>query len=137
MRHRDREHDHASDVALALEYPLEMPLPAGRDIAPDRFTRQLVGDGVLRMHLGAPQERVALQPRGQSARPGEELRLAVERVRSRPPPRRLDGTPTVRRDDEIDADLVQPLPDLPPRGRAAVAEVEIRRGRDGEDLRSP
>src|SRR6478736_5826739 len=35
-----------------------------------------------------------------------------------------------------DALLVQALPELPPGGRAPVAEIEVDGGRDGEDLRS-
>ena len=65
----------------------------------------------------------------------ERLALAVAGVRRSPPPRRLDRPAAVRRDDQVAAGLVQALPELPPRRRAAVAEVEVDRGRDREDLR--
>jgi hypothetical protein len=35
--------------------------------------------------------------------------------------------------DEVDPLLVESLPELPPRGRAAVAEVEVDGRRDGEE----
>src|SRR4029453_7420427 len=65
---------------------------------------------------------------------GKQLRLVVQRVRRGSPPRRLDRTAAIGRDDEVDPDLVQPLPDLPPGRRATVTEVEVGRGRDREDL---
>ena len=58
----------------------------------------------------------------------------IRRVRGRPPPRRFDRPPAIRGDDEIDALLVEALPELPPRGRAAVAEVEIDGGGGNEQL---
>ena len=79
--------------------------------------------------------RVALQSRDEVARPGECLALAIARVRLRPPPGRLDGAAAIGRDDQVAARFVKPLPELPPGRRAAVAEVEVDRGRDGEDLR--
>src|SRR6185295_14520022 len=134
VRHRHGEDDHCGDIALALENALEMTLPTWRDVAPDRLTRELVPDRVFRVVLAAAKKRVALQPSGEAARTGEELRLAVERVGGRPPPGRLDCATTVGRDDEIHADLVEALPDLPPRRRAPVPEIEVGRGRDGEDF---
>ena len=91
--------------------------------------------GVLRAVLGAPEVAVALQPREPAAGRGEALALDPGRVRRGAPPGRLDRPAAVRRHDQVDADLVQALPELPPRRRAAVAEVEVDRGRDGEDLR--
>src|SRR3954447_919846 len=135
VRHRHGEDDHCGDVALALENAFEMTLPSWRDVAPDRLARELVTDRVLWVVLAAAKERVALQPSREAARAGEELRLAVEGVGGRPPPRRLDCAPSVGSDDEIHADLVEALPDLPPRRRAPVPEIEVGRGRDGEDLR--
>src|SRR6266511_474768 len=134
VRHRHREDDDGGDVAFALEDALEVALPTRRDIAPDRPAGEPVRDCVLRLLLSAPEQRVALEPGGDATCPREELRLAVERVRSRPPPGRLDRPPPVGRDDEVDADLVEALPDLPPGGGAAVAEVEIGRRGDREDL---
>src|SRR6185437_8829508 len=133
VRHRHGEDDHRGDIAFALENALEMTLPPRRDVAPDRLARELVTDRVLRVVLAAPKERVPLQPSGEAARAGEELSLAVERVGGGPPPGRLDCATTVGSDDEIHADLVQALPDLPPRRRAPVPEIEVGRGRDGED----
>src|ERR671939_350039 len=49
---------------------------------------------------------------------------AVGGVRLRSPPGALDRPAAVRRDDQVDARLVHPLPELPPGRRAAVAEVE-------------
>src|SRR5580765_2385103 len=134
-RHRHGEDDHRGDIALALENALEMTLPPRRDVAPDRLARELVADRVLRVVLAAAKESVALQPSGEAARAGEELRLAIERVGGGPPPGRLDCATTIGSDDEIHADLVQALPDLPPRRRAPVPEIEVGRGRDGEDFR--
>ena len=80
-------------------------------------------------------DAVALDPRDGVARPGERLALVVGRVRRGAPPRRLDRPPAVRRHDQVDALLVEALPELPPRGSAAVAEIEVDRRGDGEDLR--
>ena len=63
----------------------------------------------------------------------KRLTLAVRRVRGRPPPRRLDRAAAVGRHDEVDPFFAETFPQLPPRGRAAVAKVEIDGGRDGED----
>src|SRR5439155_324026 len=76
------------------------------------------------------------QPGCERANGGVQLGFAIERVRRRPPPGRFDRMSPVRCDDQIDADLVQALPELPPGRRAAVAEVEIDRGGEREDLRS-
>ncbi len=134
VRHRHGEDDDRVDVALALEDPLEVALPARRHPAPDRLADEPVGDSVVRRVLDAAQVAVALQPGDGVAREGERLGLAVGGIRLGAPPRALDGTPPVRRHDQIRAGLVHPLPELPPRGRAAVAEVEVHGGRDGEDL---
>jgi len=123
------------DVALALEDLLEVTLPARRHGAPDHLAYRFVGTRVLRVRLGAPQVAVALEPRRDMPCRRERLGLAVERVRRGPPPGRLDRAAAIRRDDQVDAGLGHSLPELPPRGCAAVAEVEVGRGRDGEDLR--
>ena len=133
VRHRHREDDDRVRP-LALDEPVEVLLPARRHPAPDHLARHPVAEAVLRIVLGAAQVRVALEPRDEVARAGERLALAVGRVRRGAPPRRLDRPAAVRRDDEVDALLVQPLPELPPGGRAAVAEVEVDGGGDGEDL---
>ena len=135
VAHRDGEDDDRVDVALALEDPGEVAAPARRHVAPDHLARQLVGRRVGRVVLGTSQERVALQPRRHLARRREGLGLPVERVRRRPPPGRLDRAAAVGRDDQVGPGLVQPLPDLPPRGCAAVAEVEVGGRRNREDLR--
>src|SRR5262249_40589516 len=75
------------------------------------------------------------EPGDRVAQTRERLALDVGRVRRCPPPGRLDRPPAVRRDDEVDPLLVQPLPELPPGRRAAVAEVEVDRGGDAEELR--
>src|SRR6266540_1691095 len=135
VRHRHGEDQHGGHVPLSLEDPLEMALPARRDVAPDRLAREPVADAVLGMLLGAAEQGVPAQASRETAGAGEELRLAVERVRRGPPPRRLDRLTAVGRDDQVGAGRVEPLPDLPPRGRAAVAEVEGGRRSDCEDLR--
>ena len=135
VRHRDGEHDDRVDVLLALEHLRQMPLPAWRHPAPDRLAGRLVEDGLVRRLLGPAEIAVALQPRQPAPDGGEALTLDPGRVRRRPPPRRLDRTTAVRRHDQIGADLVEALPELPPRGRAAVTEVEVDRRRDREDLR--
>ena len=65
---------------------------------------------------------------------GERLSFDEGRVRSCPPPGRFDRPPPIRGDDEIDALLVEPLPELPPRRCAAVTEVEIDGRRGNEQL---
>src|SRR5215510_7687064 len=79
--------------------------------------------------------RVALQLRDRVAGAGEELGLPVARVRLGPPPRSVDGSPSVWSHDQVAARLVEALPELPPGGRAAVAEVEVDRRGDSQDLR--
>ena len=120
---------------LPLDEPLEMPPPARRDDAPDRLAGEPVERRLLRLVLGTSQIPVALEARQPVAQGGVRLALAVGRVRRRPPPGRLDRAAPVRRHDEIDAGLVHPFPELPPRRRAAVAEVEVDGGRNGQDLR--
>ena len=134
VRHRHGEEDDRIG-ALPLDEPLEMAPPARRHDAPDRLARDAVERRLLRLVLRPAQVAVALEPRQAAADGGVRLALAVGRVRRRPPPGRLDRAAAVRRDDEVDAGLVHPLPELPPGGRAAVAEVEVDGGRDGEDLR--
>src|SRR5581483_704299 len=65
----------------------------------------------------------------------ERLAFEERRVRRRPPPGRLDRPAAVRGDDQLGPGLVQPLPELPPRGGAAVAEIEVDGRGYGEDLR--
>ena len=132
MRHRDGEDEHGVR-SLALDQPVEVAPPARRDDLPDRLAREPVEGAVLGALLGAAQVPVALQPREPAAQRGVALALAVGRVRRGAPPRRLDRPAAIRRDDEVDPRLVQPLPELPPGRRAAVAEVEVDRGGDGED----
>ena len=132
--HRHGEDDHRGDVAFVLEDAFEMALPARRHIAPDGLACQLVADAVLGMTLGPPQQRISLEPSRQSPGARKELCLAIEGVGLRPPPGRLDGPSAVRGDDQVDADLVEAFPDLPPRRRAPVAEIEVGRRSDGEDL---
>ena len=133
VRHRHREDEHRVDVALALEDPLDVPLPARRDPAPHHFPDQPVG--VARVGLLTPEVPIALQARPRVARAREALALEVGGVRRGAPPRRLDRAAAVRRHDQVDADLVEAFPELPPRRRAAVPEVEIDRRGDREDLR--
>src|SRR5437764_7406343 len=132
VAHRDGEDDDSADVALALEDPLEVAPPARRHPAPDQLALQPAG--VAGLGLGAPQVAVALEPGGDAAGPRIGLALAVGRVRRRPPPGALDRPAAVRRDDQVDARLVHPLPELPPGGRAAVAKVEVDGRGDREDL---
>src|SRR6185437_1890827 len=63
----------------------------------------------------------------------ERLALVKGRVRRGAPPRRLDRPAAVGGHDEVDTLLAEALPELPPGGGAAVAEVEVDRGRDRED----
>ena len=134
MGHRDREDDDRVRLLL-LDQALEVPLPAGRHPARDRLARELVERRLVRARLRPSQIAVALHAGEDVAHRLVRLALAVRRVRRGAPPRRLDRPAAVRRDHEVDACLVHPLPQLPPRGRAAVAEVEIDRGSRGEDLR--
>src|SRR5205085_1831941 len=55
MRHRHREHDYGVDVALALEQPLQMPLPAWRHPALDGLERDAVAGRHLRARLLAAE----------------------------------------------------------------------------------
>ena len=134
MAHRHGEDDDRVDVALALEQVDEMCAPARRHPAPDRLPDEPVG--VARILFGPAQVPVALQTRDHVAGPGEDLTLVVAGVRRRPPPRALHGPAAVRRDDQVGTGLVQALPELPPRRRAAVAEIEVDGGRDRQNLRS-
>src|SRR6185436_4373651 len=99
----------------------------------DRLAHDPVGDGVLRGALLAAQVRVAAQPRDGPAGAIEGLALEVARVLLDAPPRRLDRAPAVRRHDEVNVGLVEPLPELPPGRRAPVVVVEVDRGDDGKD----
>jgi hypothetical protein len=135
VRHRDREEDDGIDIPLALEQRLEMPAPAWCDVAPDDLPHRPVDARVVGALLGAAKVLVALEPRDGVACAGERLGLLVERVRRGSPPRRLDRLAAVGRDDQVDADVVQALPQLPPRRCAAVAEVEVCRRRDSDDFR--
>ena len=135
MRHRHGEDHHRVDVALALQHLRQMTAPARSDPAPDRLPRRAVERGVLGPHLGAAEIPVTLQSGKPAAGGREALALDPGRVRRRPPPGRLDRPAPVRRDDQVGADLVEPLPQLPPSRRAAVAVVEVDRGRDNEDFR--
>ena len=120
---------------LALDEPLEVPAPARRHPAPDRLPHR--GGRPSSSSGRSSSRRRCVSPLSR-ARPSraerERLALAIGRVRRGPPPGRLHRPAAVRRDDQVDAALVQPLPELPPRRRAAVAEVEVDGGRDGEDL---
>src|SRR5262249_51244739 len=91
--------------------------------------------GVTRVVLCAADEAISLDPCDDISHARERLALAVARVRRRPPPGRLDRPAAVRRDDQVAACLVEPLPELPPRRRAAVAKVEVDGRGDREDLR--
>src|SRR5206468_8191794 len=124
------------DVALAGEDALEVSLPARCHPAPDHLAHELVRARIRRALLGSAQVRVTLDPGGEIASPGEELTFAVAGVGLDPPPRRLDCPPPVRRDDQVAACRVQALPELPPGGSAAIAEVEIDRRGHSEDLRT-
>src|SRR5581483_4568606 len=114
--------------------PFEMPPPARRHPPPDQLARHLVAEAVLGVLLGAAEMRVALQTRDGVARERKRLALAVGGVLGDAPPRRLDRPAAVRREDEVDPFRVEPFPELPPRGRAAVAEAQVDRRGDGEDL---
>jgi hypothetical protein len=126
VAHRDGEDDDRVDITLPLEQVDEVRAPPGRNPAPDHFADPAVGvPGIL---LGAARATE------QAAHPREELALEVAGVRRRPPPGALDRPAAVRGDDQVGAGLVQALPELPPGGRAAVAEVEVDGGRDRQDL---
>ena len=132
VRHRDGEDDDRVDVALGLEQLRQVPLPARRHPAPDRLARRLVEDRLVGRLLGAAGSG---RPSVTRARRGRR-RLALDpgQVRGRPPPRRLDRRPG--RASRSGRRRPRRGPSrLPPRGRAAVAVVEVDRGRDGEDLR--
>jgi hypothetical protein len=131
VRHRHGEHEHRVGT-LALDEPVEVTAPAGRHDLPDGLPREPVEGAVVGAVLGPTEVAVALEAGEPAPQGGVSLALAVGRVRRRPPPRRLDRAAAVRRDDEVDALLVEAFPELPPRGRAAVAEVEVDRRRDGE-----
>ena len=131
--HRHGEDDERVGTFVANE-PVEVLAPARRHPAPDRLARHPLAEPVLGVVLGAPQVRVALEARDRVARARERLALDERRVGRRAPPGRLDRPSAVRRDDEIDAFLVEALPELPPRRRAAVAKVEIDGGGGDEQL---
>src|SRR5438270_4643332 len=132
VRHRYGEDDDRVDVALALEDPLEMALPARRDPAPDQLA--LAPVGVAGIGLGPPEVAVSPEPRGEIADPRVGLALAEGRVGRRAPPGTLDRPAAVGGHNQVDAGLVHPLPELPPGGGTAVAIVEVDRGGDREDL---
>ena len=136
VRHRDGEDDHRVDVLSRSSTFVRCRCQRGVTQRQIVSRVSLVERGVLRVVLGAAEVAVALEPRERRrARLRSVSPSTIGRVRRRPPPRRLDRPAAVRRHDQVDADLVEPLPELPPRRRAAVAEVEVDRGRDREDLR--
>ena len=135
MRHGDREDDDGIGL-LGLDQALEVAFPARRHPAGDRLARQLVECRLLGARLGTTEVAIALDPRERVADGLVGLALAIRRVRRGSPPRRLDRTAAIRRDDEVDAGLVHPFPELPPGRRAPVPKVEIDGGRGREDLRS-
>jgi hypothetical protein len=124
---------HRVDVALALEDPLDVPLPARRDPAPDDLSDEPVG--VARVGLFAAEVAISLEARPARRARGEALALEYGRVRRGAATTATRPRGLVGRDDQVDADLVEALPQLPPRRRAAVPEVEIDRRGDREDLR--
>jgi len=135
VAHRHRENHDRVDVALALQHVLEMTPPAGSHVALDQLAGRALGERLLRVVLRPAQMGVATDARRQPLGAGKELALAIARVRLRPPPGRGDWTPTIWRQDQVDAGLVHALPDLPPRGRAAIAEVQIDGRDDAKKLR--
>ena len=135
VRHRHGEEHDGVHVPLALEQLLEMAQPPRRHVAPDHVANRLVEARVIGVVLGTAKVAVALQPGNGVTGPRERLGLVVERVRRDAPPRGLDRPTPVRRHDQVDAYRMQSLPELPPGRRAAVAEVEVDRRGDREDLR--
>ena len=135
VRHRNREEDDCIG-ALALDQSLEVTAPAGGDGPPDRLPGETVERALVGGVLTPPQIPIAFEAREAVPHRRIRLRLAVGGVGSRAPPGRLDRTAAIRRHDEVDAGLVHALPELPPRGRTAVAEVEVDGGRHREKLRS-
>ena len=133
MGHRDGEDDDRVGT-LALDEPFEVLAPPRRHHAPDRLAGELVEGALLGRILGPPQVAVTLQPCESVSHRGVGLSLAIRRIRGHAPPWRFDRAPTVRRDEEVDARFVQPLPELPPGRGAAVAVVEVDRRGDGEQL---
>src|SRR4051794_1082855 len=102
-----------------------MPLPTRRHVAPDQLARGTLAERLFGVLLGPAEVGVAMQPGGEALCSREELALAIARIRFCSPPRRGDRAPSVWRQDQVDARLVHPFPDLPPRGRAAVPKLEI------------
>ena len=135
VAHRNRENHDRVDVALALQHAFEMTSPAGSHVALDQLARCTLGERLFRALLRPAHMGVAADARRQPLCAGEELALAIARVGLGSPPGCGDRTPTVWRQDQIDTGLVHALPDLPPRGRAAVAEVQIDGRDDAEKLR--
>ena len=128
VRHRHGEDEHGVGP-LALDELLEVPPPARRDPTPDRLARQLVERALVGRLFRAAQVAVALEPR----EPVAHARVALPRGRSGSEPCATTGSRPAARGTasrRVDAGLVEPLPELPPGGRAAVAEVEVdRRGK--------
>ena len=107
VRHRHGEDDDRVGP-LALDEPLEVPPPARRHEAPDRLARH-AGRRASR-RASPPSRRRWPSPFSRAAsvaQPRVRLALEVGRVRRPPPPGRLDRPPAVRRDDELDALVVQ------------------------------
>ena len=136
VRHGHGEDDHGVRP-LCLDQVLQMPLPARSYPAADRLACELVEAALLRVHLHPAQVAIPFEPRECAAHGLVRLALSERWVASYSPPRCLDRAPAVGRHHEVDPRLVHPLPELPPRRRAAVTEVEVDRRRDGEDLRRP
>ena len=110
-------------------------LPARRHPAPDRLARRLVEDRLVgrssaRRRYRSPFSRARARSGRRRLSPSTQVGFGAVRHHGD-----STGRPPVGRHDQVGADLVEPLPELPPRGRAAVAVVEVDRGRDGEDLR--
>src|SRR5919197_6723130 len=88
VAHRNSEDDDRCDIALALEDPLHVALPARGDDAPDELALKAVG--VAGVGLGPAQVAVAFEPGGEVADAGVGLALAVGGVGLGAPPGALD-----------------------------------------------
>ena len=132
VSHRDGEDDDRVGPLL-LDEPLEMASPPWGDDLPDRLPRQPIERALLGVVLCPPEVPVTFDAGQPVAKERVGLAFPIGRIGSGAPPRALDRPATVGGDDQIGAGLVHPLPQLPPGRGAAVLEVEVDSGGNGQD----
>jgi len=131
----DGQEEHGVDVRLLGQQAVERRPPARGDQGLRRPADQALAER-LRLPGGGLRVRGGGTPQaaGGIAQGLEQVALALDRVGDGPPPQRLDGRALIGGHDQLDADLVQALEQLPPRRRAAERLLEIKRRGDDQEF---